>query len=64
MARNHHLHQCSSNISYKMAQQTGDKELQEKVKQALGYDALSLDSNAFWYATQVGVIGEVYLGGE
>jgi len=51
-------------ISYQMAQSAGDKELQDKVKQALGYDALSLDSNAFWYATQVGVIGEVYLGGE
>ena len=51
-------------ISYQMAQSAGDKALEKKVKTALGFDALKLDKDAFWYATQVGVIGEVYLGGE
>ena len=47
-------------ISYQLAQQTGDKNLQQKVKMALGYDALSLDKDAFWYSSQVRVIGEVF----
>ena len=47
-------------ISYQMAKSTGDKELENKVITALGFDALKLDKDAFWYATQVGVIGEVF----
>jgi uncharacterized protein YyaL (SSP411 family) len=47
-------------VSYKVAMETGNKALEDKVKTALGYDAVSLSGNAFWYATQVRVINEVY----
>jgi uncharacterized protein YyaL (SSP411 family) len=47
-------------VSYKVAIDTGNKELEDKVKTALGYDALSLSSNAFWYASQVRVINQVF----
>ena len=47
-------------VSYKVAMETGNKELEDKVKKALGYDAISLSGNAFWYATQVRVMNEVY----
>jgi uncharacterized protein YyaL (SSP411 family) len=46
--------------SYKLALETGDQKLKEKVQTALGYNALSMSSNAFWYATQVRVINQVY----
>ena len=51
-------------ISYKTALQGGEKKLQERVKQALGFDALKLNRNVFWYATQVKVIGEVFVDSE
>ena len=47
-------------VSYKVAKQTGDKDLQQKVKTALGYDALSLSGDAFWNASQVRVINDVF----
>jgi uncharacterized protein YyaL (SSP411 family) len=46
--------------SYKVAMETGNRELENKVKTALGYDALSLSGDAFWYATQVRAINEVF----
>jgi len=48
------------NISYKLARETGNKKLEEKVKTALGYDAISLSGNTFWYASQVRAIFEVF----
>ena len=47
-------------VSYKLAKESGNNELKDKVETALGYDALLLNSNAFWYATQVRVINEVF----
>ncbi|GMT41399.1 MAG: hypothetical protein IEMM0001_2134 [bacterium] len=44
------------NISYKLAKETDNKKLVEKVKTALGYDAISLSGNVFWYASQVRAI--------
>jgi len=48
------------NISYKLARETGNKKLEEKVKTALGYEAISLSGNTFWYASQVRAIFEVF----
>ncbi|MCK5360109.1 MAG: thioredoxin domain-containing protein, partial [Gammaproteobacteria bacterium] len=47
-------------VSYKLAKETDDDELEKMVQTALGYDAFSLSSDAFWYATQVRVINEVF----
>jgi uncharacterized protein YyaL (SSP411 family) len=47
-------------VSYKVAKQTGDEDLQQKVKTALGYEALSISGDAFWYASQVRVINDVF----
>ena len=47
-------------ISYKVAIETGNRDLEAKVKTALGYDAISILGNAFWYASQARVINEVY----
>ena len=48
-------------ISYQLAKKSGDKQLEEKVQNALGFDALGLSRNPFWYASQVGVIADVFL---
>jgi uncharacterized protein YyaL (SSP411 family) len=48
-------------ISYQLAKKTGDKQLGEKVQNALGFDALGLSRDPFWYASQVGVIADVFL---
>lgn len=47
-------------VSYKLALETGDQKLKGKVQTALGYDALSMSSNAFWYATQVRAINQAF----
>ncbi|MEA1890508.1 MAG: hypothetical protein U9N50_12115, partial [Pseudomonadota bacterium] len=44
------------NISYRLAKETENKKLAEKVQTALGYDAIPLIGNAFWYASQVRAI--------
>ena len=48
-------------ISFQLAKKTGDKQLGEKVQNALGFDALGLSRDPFWYASQVGVIADVFL---
>jgi hypothetical protein len=48
-------------ISHSLARETGDSELEERVKKALGYDPLKLNSNPFWYATQVSTIRKVFV---
>ncbi len=47
-------------VSHKVAKATGDKDLKQKVTTALGYDALSLSADAFWYASQVRAINDVF----
>ncbi len=43
-------------VSYDLAKQNGDKNLLKKVKIALGYNALPLSGNPFWYASQIRAI--------
>lgn len=47
-------------VSYRVALEAADKALAEKVKTALGYDAIALSSDPFWYASQVRAIYEVF----
>ena len=47
-------------VSYKVAKETADEDQEKKVKTALGYNALSLSADAFWYASQVRVISDVF----
>ena len=47
-------------ISYRVAIEKADKALAEKVKTELGYDAIALSSDPFWYASQVRAIYEVF----
>jgi uncharacterized protein YyaL (SSP411 family) len=44
------------NVSYQLARDSGNTELEEKIKTALGYDAIALSGNSFWYASQVRAI--------
>jgi len=51
-------------ISYKLAKDTGNRQLEEEVIKALGFEALGLSRNSFWYASQVRVIADVLSGPE
>ena len=48
------------NISYQLAKETDNKNLTEKVETALGYSAISLSGNTYWYASQVRAISNAY----